>query len=316
MLRDLIYTGGALDRAADRRTDAAWVAACRAAPTTRVLPVWRERNLFVLGESPASVALSGDAARAALDVAEVSALLGVDSDGVAWFAAGIGIGIGIGIGDDGDRPAYDGVDGTRYADLRRFGAILPAAEASALAYARGMVHWHRRHRHCGTCGSPTLDAEGGHLRVCAAAGCGAQHFPRTDPAVIMLVTRPGPAGGACLLARQSRWPKGMMSTLAGFVEPGENLEEAVIREVAEETDVRVGAVRYRGSQPWPFPSSLMIGFRAEADPEAQIVFDHQELETAGWFTRAELEGFEDRGLFLPRADSIARRLVDEWIAEG
>jgi NAD+ diphosphatase len=129
----------------------------------------------------------------------------------------------------------------------------------------------------------------------------------------MLVTRPGPNGGACLLARQSRWPPGMVSTLAGFVEPGESLEEAVAREVFEETAVPVSNVRYRGSQPWPFPSSLMLGFRAEAEEGAPITFDRHELEDARWFTRADIAEFPAMGLKLPRRDSIARRLVDEWL---
>ena len=193
----------------------------------------------------------------------------------------------------------------RFMDLRRAAALLERGQASLLAHARGMMHWHRNHLFCGTCGGATLSRQGGHVRVCGS--CGREHFPRTDPAVIMLVVR----DGACLLARKPEWTDGMYSTLAGFVEPGESLEEAVAREVFEETAVTVADVSYRASQPWPFPASLMLGFRARATT-TRIQIDDHELADARWFRRDDLA----HGRHLPRADSIARWLIDEWLAEG
>jgi len=186
-----------------------------------------------------------------------------------------------------------------------------------LAQTRGFAFWHRNHRFCGACGSPTDSRQGGHVRACANPDCGKQHFPRTDPAVIMLITRPGPDGGACLLGRQAVWPRGMVSTLAGFVEPGETLEQAVAREVEEESGIVVdlASVSYRASQPWPFPSSLMLGYRATA-VTTEIDESIEELEEARWFTRGQLPQIEEMGYRLPRVDSIARWLIEEWLAEG
>ena len=159
-----------------------------------------------------------------------------------------------------------------FTDLRRVGPLLPRQEGALLAYARGIAYWHERHRFCGVCGAPTRSEEGGHVRRCTDAACGTTHFPRTDPAVIMLVHD----GERCLLGRKSEWPKGMHSTLAGFVEPGESLEEAVAREVFEETGIHVTDVIYHSSQPWPFPASLMLGFHAKALSTA-ITVDPEEL---------------------------------------
>jgi NAD+ diphosphatase len=276
-----------------------------------VVPFWRDHNLFLAGGPAANaarrpLAIAGETAAAAVRAAAEVVMLGVDSDDTAWFAADL---------TDWEANALAALgEGAELAELRRMSPLLATAEAALLAYARGMLQWHRRHRFCGVCGGPTTSRHGGHLRVCDGAACGADHFPRTDPAVIMLVTRPGGDGGACLLGRQARWPAGMFSTLAGFVEPGESLEEAVAREVGEETGVRVDRIRYRGSQPWPFPSSLMLGFRAEAAADAEIALDDEELEDARWFTRGDLARFGERGLRLPRADSIARALIEEWIA--
>lgn len=152
------------------------------------------------------------------------------------------------------------------------------------------------------------------MRLCADRRCGREHFPRTDPAVIMLVTRPGPDGGACLMGRQKSWPEGMYSTLAGFVDPGESLEEAVAREVQEEAGITVTGVTYMASQPWPFPSSLMLGFRARA-ASVDIHVNPDELDDARWFTKGQIARFGELGLSLPRQVSIARWLVDQWLAE-
>lgn len=190
-------------------------------------------------------------------------------------------------------------------DLRYLGSVLPADEANLIAHARALVLWHDAQRHCGHCGAPTAPQAGGNTRVCQEAECGTRLFPRVDPAIIVLVHD----GDNCLLGRQSRWPEGRYSTIAGFVEPGESLEDAVIREVQEETNVDVGDVQYHSSQPWPFPASLMLGFHARS-LSTDIRLNDGELEDARWFTHKELaSGFPK----LPPRLSIARRLVDDWL---
>jgi NAD+ diphosphatase len=196
-----------------------------------------------------------------------------------------------------------------FADLRAVSGLLPPGEASVLAHARGLMHWRVKHRFCGVCGAPCEPRSAGHVMACTA--CNAQHFPRTDPAVIMLVVR----GEYCLLGNAPRFANAMYSTLAGFVEPGESLEEAVRREVQEEVGVTVGAVHYHSSQPWPFPSSLMVGFHAEALSE-EITIDAEELRDARWFHRDQMRNPRDHGFSLPRGDSVARRLIEDWLAHG
>ena len=182
-------------------------------------------------------------------------------------------------------------------------------EAQVMAFARAMLFWHSRHRFCGLCGSPTRSEEAGHMRRCTDPACQAMHFPRTDPAVIMLVTD----GDRALLGRNKNFVPGMYSTLAGFVEPGESLEDAVAREVLEETAIAVSAVHYHSSQPWPFPANIMLGFYAEA-ASSEITVDYGELEDARWFERDWLlSHVDDDGFRMPRRDSIARRLIGDWL---
>jgi NAD+ diphosphatase len=193
--------------------------------------------------------------------------------------------------------------------LRDAAARLSPADAGLVAYATAIVNWHRTHRYCANCGAATVMREAGHVRACPS--CGAAHHPRTDPVVIMLVHD----GDRVLLGRQARWPAGRYSTLAGFVEPGESLEEAVAREVAEEAGVQVGAPLYRSSQPWPFPASLMLGFHAPYTGGDARATD-AELEDVRWFDRAEIGAMargEAAGLHLPPPQAIARRLIDEWL---
>jgi NAD+ diphosphatase len=199
-------------------------------------------------------------------------------------------------------------DEVRWLDLRELGAMLPAAEANLAAHAIAMHRWQRTQNFCSHCGAALVIDEPGYSSLCSDTGCGRKTFPRVDPAIIVLVS----SGDACLLGRQAAWPSGRYSTIAGFVEPGESLEDAVRREVFEETNVPVGKVWYRSSQPWPFPSALMLGFRAEA-PRAEIVLNDGELEDAGWFERASIEAGEPR---LPPRLSIARALIDEWVREA
>ncbi len=308
MMTPLCYTGCALDRAAQRRSDDAWLAERLCDPESRFVPLWQDRNLIVPGDAPSAVSVAGAELPPGACSEQQAVFLGLENGGRAWFS------VDLSEHAKGDLTILG--DGAKFISLRRVGPLMDHAAGSLLAYTLGICFWHRRHRFCGVCGAPTENRHGGHLRVCTRAECGAEHFPRTDPAVIMLVTRSGAEGDACLLGRQARWPKGMMSTLAGFVEPGESLEETVVREVEEESGIRVVNVRYMGSQPWPFPSSLMLGFRAEAPPGAVLDFDADELDDARWFTRAEIRDPQSVGLIMPGADSIARRLIETWVDEG
>ena len=196
--------------------------------------------------------------------------------------------------------------GARPLGLREVGALLPDRDAGLLVHAVGLTNWHATHPCCARCGARTEVARGGSIRRCPADG--SEHFPRTDPAVIMLVTD---GADRCVLGRQAIWPAGRYSTLAGFVEPGESAEQAVVREVREETGLQVRDVTYRGSQPWPFPASLMLGFRAVCDADAEVTPQDGELEDARWFSKDELRA-QTRTL-LPTPVSIAWRLITDWL---
>ena len=298
------YAGLALDRATQRRRDAAWIAARLADPASLLFPVWRAQNFVRADDRPGPAPLAVGEAAPLLAAASEVVLLGLAGE-TACFALELSH-----IEAPESLPPLAGAG--RFADLRSIGPLLPQAEGSLLAYARGLTHWHRRHRFCGVCGSPSESVEGGHLRRCTNENCRTEHFPRTDPAVIMAVTH----RDRLLLGRQASWPPGMHSVLAGFVEPGESLEEAVAREVMEEVGVPVARVRYHSSQPWPFPASIMLGFSAEAlAPELSI--DRSEIDAADWYSRAQLRASPENERFrLPRRDSIARRLVDDWLAAG
>ncbi|KRV47104.1 NUDIX hydrolase [Wenjunlia vitaminophila] len=285
-----------VDRAAEHRTDEPWLAAAWSHPDTRVLLVCDGKAMVVDHEGP-----DGKGAELVLvpsfeapDVGE-RLFLGVDGAGVAYFALAVGT-----------LPGRMG-EAARPAGLREVALLLADRDSGLMVHAVALDHWHRMHRFCARCGQPTHSASAGHVRRCAA--CGAEHYPRTDPAVIMLVVDDR---DRCLLGNHALWPQGRFSTLAGFVEPGESLEQAVRREVAEEVGVRVGQVRYQGSQPHPFPSSLMLGFLATA-LTTEIQVDGEEMAEARWFTRAELADAVTSGEVIPPNEmSIARRLVELW----
>jgi len=197
-----------------------------------------------------------------------------------------------------------------FRSLRDVGLLLGARDAGLVVNAVALANWHATHTHCPRCGAVTRVASAGHIRVCVADG--SEHYPRTDPAVIMAVVD---ADDRLLLGRQSAWPEGRFSTLAGFVEPGESLEQAVRREVEEEVGVVIGEVDYLGSQPWPFPSSLMLGFVAHAK-SVEIDGGDGEIAEARWFTRSGLRADVDRGrVLLSPPVSIARRLIEHWYGE-
>lgn len=305
MTRINFYAGARLDRNANRRDDQSWYEALLADPRTRIVPVWRSQNLIVEGERPVAALIERARAEALLLQARAVALLGVIDD-IAHIAVDLSH-----LEEDVAR-AHVAEHGS-FTDLRRIGPLLERTSGSVLAYARGLMHWHARHGFCGVCGAATRIVQAGHVRHCTDPACNAQHFPRTDPAVIMLVEDPdGPDGPRCLLGRQKIWLPGMHSTLAGFVEPGESLEEAVAREVFEEVGIAVDDVRYHSSQPWPFPASIMLGFHARART-TKITLNPDELEAALWVTKADIADFPNRGMGLPRADSIARRLIEDWL---
>jgi NAD+ diphosphatase len=294
-----VYAGG-LDRVSHRRKDESWLAEHRVHPTTRYVPTWRGQNLIAAaaGAEPQAVFLGPDA----VPPDAQAVLLGLHQDR-AYFAFDLSA-------LEAPLETLREAPPAEFIDLRRVAALLPRGQASVLAFARGLAYWHSRHLFCGVCGSPTRPEEAGHVRRCTNPSCNTTHFPRTDPAVIMLVHD----GERCLLGRQAAWPTGMHSTLAGFVEPGESLEEAVAREVYEETKVTLDEVIYHSSQPWPFPASLMLGFHARAKT-THIEVDRSELEDARWYEKSWIKTHQDDDQFrLPRRDSIARRLLEDWLA--
>jgi len=196
----------------------------------------------------------------------------------------------------------------KFYDLKDVSPLIDVESGSILAYSNGINNWHKKHSFCSNCGKKTTISKAGHQRNCLNKNCLLEHFPRTDPAVIMLVYH----GNKTLLGRQKIWPEGMYSTLAGFVEPGETLENAVAREVFEEAGILIKNIQYHSSQPWPFPSSLMVGFYAEAK-STDIKINKNEIEDVNWFSKEEMLYFSDQGKFLPREISISRRLIDDWI---
>lgn len=287
-VRPLGFTGGTLDRADALRTDPSGLAAARADPRARELVL--DGIDFVPG---AGGGLTWEAA--GLTEPDRLMLLGTDDSGIPHFVA--------------EPPAGARID-ARSRSVMRLLPLLAREEAALYGAARSLVDWHARHRHCAVCGAPSQQFRGGWGRKCG--GCGAEHFPRVDPVVIMLAI----CGERALVARQPQFPAGFYSALAGFVEPGESLEEAVSRELWEEAGVRAHSVAYVASQPWPFPSSLMIGCVAKVDDPA-LTLDLTELEAAMWVTRSEaaaaLAGAPDAPFLAPPSLAIARHLLENWL---
>ena len=289
----LTVTGG-IDRGSGHRLDEAWLGAAWSHPSTRV---------FVVSGGQALVEETPDGRTELVMMPSFDAplteahryFLGTDETGVRYFAL--------------QKDALPGRmdEAARPAGLREAAALLSERDSELMVHAVALENWQRLHRFCSRCGERTVIAAAGHIRRCQA--CGAEHYPRTDPAVIMLVLDDG---DRALLGRQLHWPKGRFSTLAGFVEPGESIEQAVVREVAEEVGLTIGEVAYQASQPWPFPSSLMLGFVARATT-TEVTVDGEEIEEARWFSRDDLrEAMESGEVVAPSGVSIASRLVEQW----
>jgi NAD+ diphosphatase len=296
-----LFSGNPLDRAQHQRLDDAWLAESLADSASRFLPMHRLDVLVKKDGSGLGWARRGLLAKTG--EAPPPVLLGL-RDGVAHYVVDVSK-----IEDPAKTLGLDSV--AEFLDLRAAVGRLSGEESAMVAQARALVEWHASHPFCAKCGEATASVQGGAMRRCGK--CRAEHFPRVNPVVIMLVVR----GDRCLLGRQAAWPRGMYSTLAGFVETGESIEEAVRREILEESGIEVGSVRYHSSQPWPFPSSLMIGCMAEATTE-EVKIDPHEIDDARWLTRDQIlracRGETDASeLFLPPVMAIGRRLCDVWV---
>ena len=299
----LPFTGNPLDRASERRSDSIWLAAKRADVSSRVLPLWKLQP-FLPGPMEANTStelgfVSGTLADILGSDGAQEVFLGLDGE-TAYFARDI----------SAHPDPATALGAGHFRDVRVALPLLSLPHAAILGQAKALLDWHARHGFCSACGRATRSTDGGHRRICAA--CGTEHFPRTDPAVIMLVTD----GERCLLGRNKRFAgSNIYSALAGFIEAGESIEEAVRREVLEEVAIRVGEVRYFAAQPWPFPSSLMIGCFGQAQTR-DITIDGNEIIAARWFERAEIrrllagENYED--VTLPRREAIAYHLIRNW----
>ena len=290
-----VLAGTYIDRAAHRRKDPAWLAEATNDPRSLFIPVWQARNLLSSAESGLAATLVEREQQLFLALQPHSTsqiFLGMFRDR-ACFALAMDVAT--------TPPKFANAE---FQDLRTLISALDRDEAGLLAYARALVTWRERHLFCGKCGSPTEARQGGHAVACANVECATETFPRIDPAIIVLITD----GERCLLGRQSAWRPGWYSTIAGFVEAGESLEDAVAREVLEETGVQVEQVEYHSSQPWPFPQSLMLGFVAHARTTDIVRLD-DELEDARWFTREQIaSGFP----LTPPPISISGCLIQDW----
>ncbi|MFT3906500.1 MAG: NAD(+) diphosphatase [Steroidobacteraceae bacterium] len=287
------FSGACLDRRAETRDDPAWPQA--ALDDGGAVFLLAQGSMQLVRREPASIAYV-DASHPAVRSASTTQLIQLGwIDGRRHVLVEVGDAAGL-------------PQGSGFEELRPMLPLLSAAEVNLLSYARALQVWRARHRHCGVCGAPTQPKSAGHALACTSTPCGEVFFPRLDPAIIVLVSD----GSYVLMGRQASWPPGRYSALAGFVEPGESLEDAVIREVREETGVEASAVSYFASQPWPFPSSLMLGFHATAQRGA-IRLDG-ELENARWFHADELT--QAPPAMLPPRHTIARHLIATWYAQA
>jgi NAD+ diphosphatase len=304
MIDGIPFSGDPLDRAGNERRNPDWVAEKLAAPDSRFLAFWRLNPLTTASDETQIVWLDRSVLAHQAENDE-PVLLGM-KDGVAHFAVDLSP-----LSD----PIFElGIEGAAFNDTRAVAGRLTSGAAGTVAHGRSMIDWHSRHRFCPKCGQPTLPREAGSMRKCDS--CGADHFPRTDPVVIMVVWR----GDRCILGRQKAWAPGFYSAIAGFVDQGETIEEAVRREVKEEIGLDVDEIVYRASQPWPFPSSLMIGCFAHATGDVEKV-DPFELDGARWFTRDEVRQAIRRpdpvlGFAMPGSVAIAHHIIKDWCEQS
>ena len=292
------FTSVRLDRLVEFRDDVEWVQKAQNSDAARFVPLWRSRSLLSSGnEGQIAVYLKQNELHL-LDAIQPPTLLG--TDGKRYFFA-------VSIDDKQRDEVLAQHQGARFIDLRRASVDMDAKHAGVLAYAKALHYWQHRHSFCGACGSLNRLCSSGHKLMCSNEECARQSFPRIDPAIIVLVTH----DDACLLGRNASWPAKRFSTLAGFVEPGESLEDAVVREVFEEAQVRLKEIHYVSSQPWPFPASAMCGFYAEAESRSSGV--SEEMEELRWYTVDTLESaVMERTVLLSPPVSIAFRLLADW----
>ena len=291
------YDRPGFDRASHLRREQEWLLDRIADEASQLVPIWRSRNLVADAKQPALTTISMNTNL--LEQSPALVFLGLVND-VAHFA--------IDLSAEEEAPLKEFGS---FEDLRRIGPLLPRDEGSIMAFARAHMTWHKRHFFCGVCGSETESREGGHVRVCKDEKCNSHCFPRIDPAVIMLVHD---GKDRIVLGRKKAMQPGQHSILAGFVEPGESLENAVAREIFEEVGLEITDIEYHSSQPWPFPANIMLGFTARATT-FDLTVDYNELEDgAQWFSREFLQNSPENDTFrLPRRDSISWRLMNEWI---
>jgi NAD+ diphosphatase len=293
-IRPNFFAGPYIDRRADVREEADWPASALSDPGT----------LYIVARDTAQLVYTGNQPRIAFVTRENPVIRGADPHSLVllgWYNGARCVLAEL----DAAQP-FEPPPGTSFEELRPLSPLLPAEQAALLAYARALTIWRKRQRFCGVCGRQALPERAGHVIRCTNPVEPHEFFPRIDPAIIVLVTD----GERALLGRQASWPVGRYSTIAGFVEPGESLEDAVLREVFEETGVEVANPRYDSSQPWPFPSSLMIGFQAQAARGSAIRIG-DELEDARWFTRAQIRS--DGLPLVPPSHSISYRLISTWL---
>jgi len=292
-----------LDRASLKRSNEMWINDQFNNGSARIIPVSHSKILCTSIHNPRTIYLTKNDFNDVSNARESSIFLGI-SDKKTYFA--------IDLESMKSASILNDKNSGEFHDLRQVMPLLNFRDSALLAIARFMINWQSRNRYCGKCGTPTKSADAGNLRICENTNCGQSHFPSMDPAIIVLVS----FGEYCLLGRQKIWPKGMYSTIAGFVEPGESIEDAVIREVKEETGVIVEKLEYQHSQPWLFPSSLMLGFTATAKGN-EIKIDKNELEDARWFSRKEIKDNLKKGLLrMPGKVAIAYHLIREWFDKG
>lgn len=298
------FGSGYLDRMANSRGDDQLFSDRMHGTRAVFIPVWCGKLLFTKENINQPAFLNYASLEMIVDdLPEACILLGEKDDNL-YFAVGLPP-------SNAEVPDYFS-DYGRFKRLRAIDGLMHHPSGTLLVYAKGITFWHQNHLFCGKCGSPTTSKESGHMRQCTNETCRQQQFPRTDPAIIVLVTH----GQKCLLARQSIWKPGRFATIAGFVEPGESLEHAVVRETFEETGIRIDTVTYHSSQPWPFPCSIMLGFIATANSDA-IEIDGQEIEDARWFSRQDIFRELNNGtLFLPPTISISYHLIAHWFNYG